>query len=61
MYVDYDVYSELLDWGHQAFGFDCNINEFYGQSECNLVVSNCAILFPPRSMSMGRAVPGHQV
>jgi len=35
------------------------INEFYGQTECNLVVSNCASLFPVRPGAMGRAVPGH--
>mgnify|MGYP003579026603 CR=1 FL=1 len=37
------------------------INEFYGQTECNLVVSNNAGLMPVRAGSMGRAVPGHEV
>jgi acetyl-CoA synthetase len=48
---------ELLDWGRETFGL--NINEFYGQTECNLVVSNDSCLFPVRPGSMGRAVPGH--
>ncbi len=51
--------TELLDWGHQTFGLV--INEFYGQTECNLVVSNCAGLMPVKAGSMGRAVPGHEV
>jgi acetyl-CoA synthetase len=37
------------------------INEFYGQTECNLVVANSAGLMPVRPGSMGRAVPGHTV
>lgn len=51
--------EELLEWGRQVFGL--TINEFYGQTECNLVVSNCAGLMPVRPGSMGRAVPGHDV
>jgi acetyl-CoA synthetase len=51
--------AELLDWGRDAFGV--TINEFYGQTECNLVVANNADLMPVRPGSMGRAVPGHHV
>jgi acetyl-CoA synthetase len=51
--------AELLDWGRAAFG--CAINEFYGQTECNLVVANCSTILPVRPGSMGRAVPGHEV
>ncbi len=49
--------EELLDWGRATFGV--TINEFYGQTECNLVVSNCASLFAVKPGAMGRAVPGH--
>ncbi|MBL8838048.1 MAG: acyl-CoA synthetase [Alphaproteobacteria bacterium] len=49
----------LLDWGRDAFGL--TINEFYGQTECNLVVGNCAVLMDVRPGAMGRAVPGHRV
>lgn len=49
----------LLDWGRETFGL--TINEFYGQTECNLVVGNCAGLMEVRPGSMGRAVPGHAV
>ena len=31
--------EELLDWGRRVMGLD--INEFYGQTEVNLVVGNC--------------------
>jgi len=49
----------LLDWGRETFGL--TINEFYGQTECNLVVANCAGVMPVKPGSMGRAVPGHEV
>jgi acetyl-CoA synthetase len=51
--------SEMLDWGRQAFGV--TINEFYGQTECNMVGTSCAALYPPVPGSLGRAVPGHDV
>ncbi len=51
--------AEMLDWGREAFGV--TINEFYGQTECNLVVSSCGALFPPKPGWAGRAVPGHEV
>lgn len=51
--------SELLDWGHRTFGF--TINEFYGQTECNLVVGNCASIMEVRPGSMGKPIPGHEV
>ena len=51
--------AELLDWGRENLGV--TINEFYGQTECNLVVSNSAGLMEVRPGSMGRPVPGHQV
>ncbi len=51
--------AEMLDWGRATFGRD--INEFYGQTECNLVLSNAASVLPPKPGSMGRAVPGHEV
>jgi len=51
--------AELLDWGRETFGV--TINEFYGQTECNLVVASCAALMEPRPGAMGRPVPGHEV
>ncbi len=51
--------AELLDWGRGAFGL--TINEFYGQTECNLVVGNCASILPVRPGSMGRAFPGSEI
>jgi acetyl-CoA synthetase len=50
---------ELLDWGRATF--DVDINEFYGQTEVNLVVGNCAEIMDIRPGSMGKAVPGHRV
>ena len=50
---------ELIEWGRQNFGL--TINEFYGQTECNMIVSSCAALFEPRIGAMGRPVPGHEV
>ena len=51
--------SELLDWGRKALGV--TINEFYGQTECNMVVSSCTTLFQPSAGSIGKIVPGHHL
>lgn len=51
--------ADMLAWSRDAFGFE--VNEFYGQTEANLLVGNCASLFPVRPGSMGRAIPGHRV
>lgn len=50
---------ELLAWGRKYFGI--TVNEFYGQTECNMVVSSCAALFEPHIGAIGRPVPGHAV
>ncbi len=51
--------QELLDWGRNVM--DVTINEFYGQTECNLIVGCCAEIMEIRPGSMGRAIPGHRV
>ena len=51
--------EEMLAWGRDALGV--TINEFYGQTECNMVVSSCAADHPPRSGCMGKPVPGFTV
>jgi acetyl-CoA synthetase len=51
--------EELLDWGREVMGL--TINEFYGQTECNLIVGCCADIMEIRPGSMGRAIPGHAV
>ncbi|MCL3882777.1 AMP-binding protein [Marivita sp. GX14005] len=51
--------AEMLDWGREAFGV--TINEFYGQTECNMVLSSCGASFDTVPGAIGRPVPGHQV
>jgi acetyl-CoA synthetase len=51
--------AELIDWGRRVLGV--TINEFYGQTECNMLVSSCSSLFDPVIGSIGRAAPGHRV
>ncbi|MCP4690710.1 MAG: AMP-binding protein, partial [Desulfobacterales bacterium] len=51
--------EELLQWGRETMGVE--INEFYGQTEVNLVVGNCAEVMEIRPGAMGRAIPGHEV
>lgn len=51
--------EEMLAWAGEHLG--ATINEGYGQTECNLVVGNCASVWPVRPGSMGRALPGHDV
>jgi acetyl-CoA synthetase len=51
--------AETYDWGKSALGLA--INEFYGQTECNLVLSSCAAIAVSRPGAIGRSVPGHRV
>jgi acetyl-CoA synthetase len=50
---------EALEWGKEAFGL--TINEFYGQTECNLVLGSCAQLGMLKPGAIGKPVPGHIV
>ena len=50
---------ELLQWGRDTFGL--TINEFYGQTECNMVVSSCEALFASKPGAIGKAATGHDV
>ncbi|MEI8144830.1 MAG: AMP-binding protein [Alphaproteobacteria bacterium] len=47
------------DWGREALGL--TINEFYGQTECNLVLASCAAIGVSRAGAIGKVVPGHEV
>ncbi len=51
--------SETLAWAETKLRVTCN--EFYGMTEVNHLIGNCAALFPRRPGSMGRAYPGHDV
>jgi acetyl-CoA synthetase len=50
---------ETYDWAEKAFGFA--VNEFYGQTECNLVLGSCAEIGASKAGATGKAVPGHRV
>ncbi len=51
--------GDLVEWGREQFGV--TINEFYGQTEANVLITNCASLWPVQPGSMGKASPGHDV
>jgi acetyl-CoA synthetase len=51
--------AETLEWGKSALGLV--INEFYGQTECNLVVGSCAAIGISRPGAIGKPCPGHTV
>ena len=51
--------EELLNWGKEIL--NVGINEFYGQTECNLTVSNNGFIMKQKLGSIGRPVPGHVV
>jgi acetyl-CoA synthetase len=51
--------AETYEWGRSAFGVV--INEFYGQTECNLVIGSCAAIGVSRPGAIGRRSPGHLV
>lgn len=51
--------EELLKWGKEIL--NVGINEFYGQTECNLTISNCGLIMKQKLGSIGKPVPGHNV
>jgi len=51
--------AETYEWGKEAF--DLIINEFYGQTECNLVLGSCNMLGVSKPGAIGKAIPGHEV
>lgn len=50
---------ETYEWAQKVLGL--TINEFYGQTECNLVLSSSALLGVSRGGAIGKPVPGHEV
>ncbi len=51
---------EIVGWVEETFE-DVAINEFYGQTELNLVVGNSSSWFETRPGSMGKPLPGYEV
>lgn len=51
--------APLLDWGTSVLSV--TINEFYGQTEGNLLISSCAAREQPRPGIIGKAVAGHKM
>ena len=51
--------AELLQWSREQLGL--TINEFYGQTECNMTASSCSTLFDIKPGVIGKPVPGHRV
>jgi acetyl-CoA synthetase len=51
--------AETYEWGKAALGVA--INEFYGQTECNLVLGSCAMIGVARAGAIGKPIPGHNV
>jgi acetyl-CoA synthetase len=52
------VGEETASWCSERLG--ARLNEFFGQTEANLLIGNCAA-WPAKPGSMGRAYPGHDV
>ncbi|HKJ60357.1 MAG TPA: AMP-binding protein, partial [Halobacteriales archaeon] len=51
---------EILSWAAEELE-GVAVNELYGQTEANLLVTNCREWFPAQAGSMGKPVPGHDV
>jgi len=51
---------EILTWAAEELE-GVAVNELYGQTEANLLVTNCRGWFPVQAGSMGKPVPGHDV
>ncbi len=68
---NYDLTLRTIGSGGESLGADTfawakrelaiTINEFYGQTECNLVLSSCSALGVNRAGAIGKPVPGHRV
>ena len=52
------VGEETAAWCSERLG--ARLNEFYGQTEANLLIGNCEA-WPAKPGSMGRAYPGHEL
>ncbi|MDX0803048.1 AMP-binding protein [Sinorhizobium medicae] len=50
---------ETFEWAKRELGIE--VSEFYGQTECNIVISSATGLGVVKPGSMGKAAPGHQV
>jgi acetyl-CoA synthetase len=50
---------ETFEWGREQLGI--TINEFYGQTECNLVVGSSAAMGMVKPGFIGKPLPGHEV
>lgn len=50
---------DTYDWARAELGL--TINEFYGQTECNLVLGACAAAGVTRGGAIGKSTPGHSV
>jgi acetyl-CoA synthetase len=51
--------EETYSWGREVLGL--TINEFYGQTECNFVLSSNAKIGVSKPGAIGKPVPGHTV
>ena len=51
---------EILEWADTELA-GVVVNELYGQTEANLLVTNCQEWFPAKPGCMGKPVPGHDV
>jgi len=51
--------SETYEWSRDVLKM--TINEFYGQTECNLVLASCNAIGLSKAGAIGAPVPGHEV
>ena len=51
--------AELYEWSRRAL--DVELNEQYGQTECDYVIGFCSEVMDVVPGAIGKAVPGHQV
>ncbi|KAA0698516.1 AMP-dependent synthetase [Neorhizobium sp. P12A] len=50
---------ETYEWAHATLGV--SVNDFYGQTECNFVLSSSAAFGVSKPGAIGKPVPGHKV
>ncbi|MGD9125497.1 MAG: AMP-binding protein, partial [Desulfarculaceae bacterium] len=51
--------EELYDWSRSTLHTE--LNEHYGQTECDMVIGTCSQVMPIKPGAIGKAAPGHRV
>lgn len=52
---------DTFEWAFETFGEQVAVHEGYGQTEANMLISNCTALMDYKVGKLGRPGPGHEI